>query len=115
MHETKPMKRFDSKIENLKIGEYCGHELTWVNPKIPDYQEIIANNIRDGIGKGIKVISPNGIEYIALLVDFDYDSYGKVNRFIFVYFDKNNKREFTIDTNYHIGWSVFYEDYCYKL
>ena len=115
MQESKPMKKFDSKIDMLRIGEYCGHDLVWVNPNNPNYKEIVANNMSDGLGRGIKVISPNGQEHIALLVDFDYNENGKLTRFIFVYFDGNFKREFTVDTNHQIGWSVFYEDHCYKL
>ena len=115
MIESKQMKRFDSKIENLKEGELCGHDLTWVSPTRKDYEEVVASNIRDGIGTGIKVISPDDKEHIALLVDFDYNENGKMNRFIFVYYDKIRKREYTVDTNFVIGWTVFYEGYCYKL
>lgn len=115
MIESKQLKKFESKIENLKLGEMCGHDLVWVNPKSLNYEDTVANNIRDGIGVGIRVMSPDDIEHIALLVDFDYDDNGKINRFIFVYFDKVRKREYIIDTNHIIGWTVFYENHCYKL
>jgi hypothetical protein len=115
MIESKPMKRFDSKIENLQAGEMCGHELTWVSPTRKDYEEVVASNIRDGIGTGIKVISPSEQEHVALLVDFDYNENGKMTRFIFVYYDKIRKREYTVDTNFVFGWTVFYENVSYKL
>jgi hypothetical protein len=115
MIETKQVKKMDSNLESLKVDEFCGHKLIWVNPKSVNYHETVANNMRDGIGRGTKVYSPNGEEHIALLVDFDYDINNNLNRFIFVYFDKNHKREFTIDTNYQIGWTVVYDNNHYKL
>lgn len=115
MYESKPMKKFESKIEKLQVGEMVGHELVWENPNNPNYKEIVANNIVDGIGKGMRVISPNGVEYVGLLIDFDYDSNGKLTRFIFVYYNKDSKREYVIDTNQQIGWTIVYDGQYYKL
>jgi hypothetical protein len=115
MIESKPLRKFESKIENLKIGEFCGHELVWENPESKNYKETIAKNMVEGIGQGISVISPKGEDEVGLLVDYDFDTNPLCRRFIFVYFDKKSRREFTVDTLYHIGWTVDYKDKVYKL
>lgn len=114
MIESKMLKKYESKIENLKVGEFCGHELVWLHPN-RNNKETVTNNMKDGIGQGIRVISPKEEEFVGLLVDFDFDSNPQCKRFIFVYYDKKTRREFTIDTLYHIGWSVDYKEKMYKL
>ena len=115
MIESRPVEATNSKLSDLKEGEYIGHELIWMPGKFANKEDMIAQNMKEGIGSGIRVLSPDEQSHVALLIDIDFDTNPRCKRFIFTLYNKHTKREHTIDTLYSYGWTVFYGGDSYKL
>ena len=105
----------ESKLTDLKEGEFIGHELVWMPGKFSAKEDMIVQNMKEGIGSGIRVTSPDEKQHIALLIDIDFDTNPHCRRFIFALYNKHTKREHIIDTLYSVGWTVCYENQYYKL
>jgi len=103
MQESKPVKVGDNKLESIRIGEQYIHP--WiVNVKHEELEE--------GIGTCYKVISPESVDFVGVLLDYDLEDHP---RFIFAYFNKKANREFIIDTKHQIGWSINFQNKCWEL